>query len=108
MLHLKIYESYFEKLVKCLPMDDALFITKLRVNQLLPGDTQDTLKSLSTRAKKASYFLNHVITPAVDIDNTSGFTKLLSVMEECDYDYVQALSHEINDKLAKKGRKSDI
>ena len=108
MSYVQIYESYFEKLVKCLPMDDAHFITNLYGNQLLPGDTQDKLNSLSTQANKALYFLNHVIKPALDFDNTTGFTRLLSAMKACDYDHVQTLYHEINDKVAKKVRKSDI
>ena len=108
MSYLKVYKSYCEKLVTCLPMDDTLFFTKLYGKQLLPGDTENKLKSLPTPAEKASYFLSHVIKPALEIDDTSGFTTLLSVMEECGYGHVQALSHKINDELAKKGRKSDI
>ena len=95
----KNYVNYIDKLVKCLPMDDILFITKLSTQQLLPGDTEDKIKALSTPANKASYFLNHVIKPALDIDDTSGFRKLLSVMQECDYEHVKKLSSQISDDI---------
>ena len=73
MAQLKLYENYVEKLVKCLPMNDAHFIAKLSAKQLLPGDTEDKIKSSQTQPDKASYFLCHVIKPALDIGNFSGF-----------------------------------
>ena len=93
------YGNYLEKLVKCLPMDDTHFITKLSSQQLLPGVTESKIKAISTQADKASYFLSHVIKPALDIDDASGFKKLLSVMQECDYDHVQKLSNKITDDI---------
>ena len=96
----KIYDDHLEKLVKCLPMDDIHFITRLSVHQLLPGDTADKIKSMSTQAEKASYFLSHVIKPALEIDDISDFNKLLSVMQKCGYNHVKNFScklrHEIN------------
>ena len=102
MAHKRAYQNYLEKLVKCLPMDDTLFITKLSAQQLLPGDTESRIKALSTQADKASYFLTHVIQPALDIDETSDFDKLLSIMHTCGYNHVQKLAvtikREIDDK----------
>ena len=66
-----IYFNHVDKLVECLPMDDTLFITKLSKQQLLPGNTQSKIEELSTQADKASYFLSHVIKPALVIDDTS-------------------------------------
>ena len=97
-----IYLNHVDKLVKCLPMDDTHFITKLSSQQLLPGDTESKIEALSTQAKKASYFLNHVIKPALNIDDTSGFRKLLSVMQECDYDHVKKLSSQISNDIKLK------
>ena len=109
MAHKRAYQKYLEKLVKCLPMDDIHFITKLSTQQLLPGDTENKIKPLSTQAEKASYFLSHVIKPAVDINETSSFDKLLSIMQNCDYIHVEKLavtikceidkSEEINTKM---------
>ena len=96
---LRVYEEYIEKLVKCLPMDDTLFITKLSTSKLLPGDTNDQLKALLTQAAKASYFLDHVIKPALDIDGTSSFDDLLSVMEHCGYDHVEKLACKIKSQM---------
>ena len=94
-----IYVNYVNKLVMCLPMDDTHFITKLSSQQLLPGDTESKIKALPTQADKASYFLSHVIKPALDIDDISGFNKFLSVMQECEYDHVLKLSNEIRDEI---------
>ena len=94
-----IYVNYVNKLVKCLPMDDTHFITNLSAQQLLPGDTESKITALSTQADKASHFLSHVIKPALDIDDISGFKKLLSVMQECEYDHVQKLSNKIRDDI---------
>ena len=97
-----IYFNHVDKLVECLPMDDTLFITKLSTQHLLPGDTESKIKALLTQADKAAYFLNHVIKPALVIDDVSGFKKLLSVMQECDYDHVKKLSSQISDDIKLK------
>ena len=97
-----IYVNYVDKLVECLPMDDTLFITKLSTQHLLPGDTESKIKALLTQADKASYFLNHVIKPALVIDDTCGFRKLLSVMQECDYEHVKKLSRQISNDIKLK------
>ena len=101
MAHNKAYDDHVEDLVKCLPMDDTLFITKLSKQNLLPGDTENKIETLATQANKASYFLNHVIKPALDINKASSFEKLLSVMQDCDYDHVQSLSCEIKSEIDK-------
>ena len=98
---LRAYEKYTEKLVKCLPMDDTLFLTKLSAYKLIPGDTNSQLKSLPTQAAKASYFLDHVIKPALDIGDISSFDNLLSVMEQCGYVHVEKLAFEIKSEMSK-------
>ena len=102
-----IYINYVDKLIKCLPMDDTHFITKLSAQQLLPGDTESKIKSFSIQIEKATYFLSHVIKPALDIDNMSGFKKLLSVMQDSEYDHVQKLSREIGDNIKLKAGNQD-
>ena len=101
MAHTKTYYSHVEKLVKCLPMDDTHFITKLSAQRLLPGNTENKIKTLSTQADKASYFLNHVIKPALDVSETSNFDKLLSIMQNCDYEHVQKLAVTIKCEIDK-------
>ena len=92
MAYTRAYHNYVEKLVKCLPMDDTHFITMLTAQQLLPEGTQHRIKALSTQFDKASYFLSHVIKPAIDIDETSGFDKLLSIMQNCGYIQMERLA----------------
>ena len=107
MTHLKlIYERYVDKLVKCLPMDDAHFIAKLSAKQLLPGDTENKIKQLSTPSDKASYFLSHVIKPALEIDDVFDFKQLLSIMHDCGYNHVQKLSLKIDQDMNVKHIKS--
>ena len=100
--HIQIYAmEYIDKLVIALPMHDPVFISKLSMHKLLPGDTDNHLKALSTPAEKSSYFLNYVIKPALEIDDSSGFNKLLSVMEHCGYGHVEKLACEIKSKIDK-------
>ena len=101
MTHKEVYNRYSENLIKCLPMNDTLFIAKLSTYKLIPGDTSDQLKVLPTKAAKASYFLDNVIKPALDIDDTSSFDDLLSAMEQCDYVYVEKLSSKIKSEIDK-------
>ena len=94
-----VYDSNVDKFVMCLPMDDTLFIAKLSAQNLLPGDTYAQVTALSSQAKKASYFLDHVIKPALYIDDTSDFEKLLSVMQDSGYSHVKNLSCKIRSNL---------
>ena len=95
MAHIKAYSNHLEDLVKGLPMDDTHFITKLSVQQLLPGDTENKIKSMGTPADKASHFLSVVIKPALDINDTSDFEKLISVMQNCGFNRVKKLADTI-------------
>ena len=99
MTLLRIYEKYLEKLVKCLPMDDAHFIASLSSKQLLPGDVEDRIKHSQAQADKASYFLHHVIKRALDIGDSSSFKELLSVMQSCGYKHLQTLSDQIEQDI---------
>ena len=94
-----IFDHNVEKFVRCLPMDDTLFIAKLSAQHLLPGDTHAKVKAISSQSEKASYFLDHVIKPALDIDDTSDFEKLLSVMQDSGYNHVKNLSCKIRSNL---------
>ena len=99
MAYIKAYNDHVEDLVKCLPMDDAHFISKLSTQQLLPGDTGEKIESKVTQTGKALYFLSHVIKPALDIKKNMNFLKLLSIMQDCGYDHVQSLSLEIKSEI---------
>ena len=100
-----VYKNYVEKLIKCLPMDDAHFTAQLLRHNLLPSNTNNKIKALHTQADKASYFLNYVVKPALDIDHFSSFDNLLSVMKHCDFEYVKELADEIESEI---NRRSNI
>jgi len=95
----KAYESYVEKLMKYLPINDVIFTDELSANNLLPGDTSIKLKALHTQAKKASYFLDHVIKSPLDIGVTDNFDNLLSVMEHCEHSNIVKLACEIKSEI---------
>ena len=44
---------------------------------------------------KASYFMDHIIKPSLDIESVTCFNCLLKVMEESEYDHVRRLAHHI-------------
>ena len=98
---IKAYKKYHEKMVQCLPMNDALFIAKLYRHQLLPGDTNSQLETKTSPADKAAFFLSHVVKRALDGNDTSSFNNLLSVMESCDYADLNKLAHKIKSKINK-------
>jgi len=100
---LEVFKKYAERLIKCLPMNDVHFIAMLSNHKLLPGDTNNQLNAKPTPAEKASYFLNNVIKPALDIDDTSSFDNLLSVMKHCGYDHVEKLAHKIKSETTNTG-----
>ena len=102
MTHKETFDKYSEELVKCLPMNDTLFIAKLSTFNLLPENTNDQLQGLPTQADKALYLLNHVIKPALAINDTSSFESLLSVMEQCGYDHVKILACIIKSQIGKE------
>ena len=97
----KIYQKYYVELVRCLPMDDVIFIGELFKNELLPSDLKAKLKSLSTSKEKAAKFLDDVIEPALNAENSNGemYFTLLSVMKESEYDTVKKLAEAIISEL---------
>ena len=101
MTHKEAFDKYSEELVKCLPMNDTLFIAKLSTFNLLPGNINDQLQALLTQADKAVHLLNNVIKLALAINDTSSFENLLSIMEECGYDHMKRLACIIKSQISK-------
>ena len=100
----KAFQQFYSKLVKTLPMDDAVFTAELFSNDLLPGNLKSQIKSEKTSADKAALFLDSVIEPSVtsDHDGGSSFDKLLHVMEDSEYKHVKELAEEIRRSLRKR------
>ena len=100
----KVYQKYYVELVCCLPMDDVVFIGELFKNELLPSDLKAKLKSSSTSTpkEKAAKFLDDVIEPALNAENSNNgemYFTLLSVMKESEYDTVKKLAETIISEL---------
>ena len=95
------FKKYFDQFVKCLPMDDTHFIAALSKHNLLPSNINNRIEALPTTADKASYLLNNVVKPALDINDTSSFDSLLSIMECCDFDYVVKLACIVKSEIDK-------
>ena len=80
-------------------MDDTSFITKLYEDKILPLNINSQLNVLPTQADKAAYFLDQMIKPTLDTDDSSSINKLLSIMKHCGYDVVEKLACEIKSEL---------
>lgn len=88
-----ILQHHYASLVDVLPMDDALFRSKLYSAGLLPGNLKEQVKAKSTQADKTEHFLDCVI------KNDSNFKQLVKVMEKCSNQSVQRLAEEIKADL---------
>ena len=95
-----VLNKFIPQLVKVLPMEDAIFIARLDAVSLFSGNVKATIQSLNfpTSADKASYFLDNIIFPNVNNDNTN-LNKLLTVMDEFDSEALKYLSAEIRTAL---------
>ena len=95
----KIFQKFYPKLVKTLPMNDAIFMAELYARDFLPDDLKEYIESLPTSAKKSSHFLDHVIKPSVTSGDASRFDELLNVMEDSEYQGVKELAKVIRDSI---------
>ena len=96
----EVFREFYFKLVEMLPMDDAIFIAKLYSLNLLPGDLKEYIASLTTKADKATHFLDHVIKPSVMIGDGCCFNKLLNMMEDNEYQGVKKLAQLIKVRIS--------
>ena len=102
MTVLDIYNEYYAKLIKKLPMKDAIFLGKLYTADLFSGNQKEKMESETTSPERATYFLDNAIKPALeDDDDIEPFLKLLEVMEKFDNNLLKKLAAEIRMKLSK-------
>ena len=104
----KVFQHFYAKLVKTLPMDDAVFIAELFSANLLPDDVKDVVESKPSQASKASYFLDHMIKPSVMTGVGRSFDDLIKVMEDSEYDGVKELAKLIRCRLRKQPANNEI
>ena len=98
----KVFQDFYAKLVKALPMKDALFVAELYSQGLLPDDQKDQIKSLATQAEMAMHFLDSVIKPDLTcgINTRGSFDKLIAVMNDSENQTVKQLAEQIRSKLS--------
>ena len=91
----EVLQCHKVQLLEILPLESEIFLGRLEEAKLLPQGSGASIRSKSTRDKRTSYFLQHVIEPAADIY----LPILLTVMEQSDNLAVSRLANEIKEKL---------
>ena len=79
------------ELLQHLPLENDIFFAMAKQADLLPLDTGDSIAAEPTRAKKVSYFLQHVVEPGAE----QYLPKLLKVMKESKFANVVKLADDI-------------
>ena len=92
---LELFEHYYQGLIYSLPMKDANFMDHLIKHGLVSIDIRKILEGLSAHKERASYFLDNVIKPKILVGNNTYFDKLLTVMNNSNYDNTKDLAKEI-------------
>ena len=98
-LLLEVFKVYYPKLVKLLPMNDECFMSELYRESLLPGDLKADIESLPTSTKRASKFLDNVIKPSVENNDSRKLHILLKLMKETDDISIKELADKIKMSL---------
>ena len=71
-------KQYYVELVQQLPLESGIFYAMAKQADLFPLDSGDSIAAEPTRAKKVTYFLQHVIEPGAE----EFLPKLLKVMKD--------------------------
>jgi len=103
----EVFKHFYVKLVRMLPMNDAIFMAKLFSAKLLPGDVKYQVESMSTQADKATHFLDRVIQPSVTSGVGRHFYDLIKVMEDSEYNGVKELAKLIRNELRERAVNSE-
>jgi len=68
-----------------MPMNDVLFSSLLREQNLLPSDLGEQVQTKATRTEKATWFLDKAIEPYIYIGDVKPLRNLLTVMSDEQY-----------------------
>ena len=96
---LEVFKDHYPKLVRLLPMTDECFMSELYGNNLLPGDLKADIESLPTSTKRATKFLDNVIKPSVENNDSRKLHILLKLMKENDDISIKELANKIRISL---------
>ena len=86
-----IIKQFYVKLVQQLPLENNLFFALAKHADLFPLDTGESIVAEPTRAKKVTYFLQHVVEPGAE----EYLPKLLKVMKDSKVADVVRLADDI-------------
>ena len=92
-----VIRQFNVKLTNQLPLEDDLFFAMAKHAELFPLNTGDSIASEPTRAKKVSYFLQHVVEPGAE----EYLPKLLDVMRDSRVADVVRLADDIQAAIDK-------
>lgn len=73
-------------------MDDEAFQGQLAAKRILPSGVKAHINFYLTRSDKVAYFLQHVIRPSVEVNETEEFNNLIATMEKSEYPLIQRLA----------------
>ena len=97
-----MYENFRIKLIKSLPMSDALFFEVLKKRKLFSCDLEGQVKTQGTKAEKTAWFLDNAIKPSLDVGKVEPLHKLLSVMaddEDIKSDLLKEMAADIEQQI---------
>ena len=83
------------KLVQQLPLENNIFFAMANQAGLFPLGTDECVAAEPTRAKKVTYFLQHIVKPWAEVY----LPKLLKVMKDSKVDNVVSLADDIQATL---------
>jgi len=92
-----LFVNYYSKLVQQLPMNDAVFRSKLYSSELLPGNLKEEIQAKPTKADMAEHFLDNSIKYSVP-----NFKKLIALMLQYSDNVLQKTANEITKKMEGK------
>ena len=89
-------QSFYVRLVKEVPLNDAVFYAMAKKAGLFPLDLDDSVKAQKTNADKVTYLLKHVVEPGAD----HYLPLLLQVMKKSEVHNVVKLANDIEAAMA--------
>ena len=96
-----VYRKHYHKLVRALPMDDALFIAKLYSKKFLPGDALYCIEARRSRAGKAEFFLENYVAKGFDESGENKlFSELLDLLNDSDDSVLRMVAANISRELS--------
>ena len=87
-----VIKQFRVELVSQLPLDDEIFCAMAITADLFPLDTGNSIAAEPTRAKKVTYFLQHVVEPGAE----EYLPKLLKLMKDSKTTHLVRLADKIH------------